>query len=61
MIVWSLNALASGVYPAFKHDRAPFGDELRANQRGFALAGGACGSLCERRTGRSEFASAWGF
>eukprot|EP00969_Alexandrium_andersonii_P350293 15432916-Alexandrium_andersonii.AAC.1 len=43
------------------HDQKPFQDEHRANQRGFDLADGRCGALCEMRADLLEFVTACGF
>ncbi len=61
MISWSFNVLATGLYPAFKHDQTPFEDELRWAQRGMPIAEGWCGALCEMRADLLEFVSACGF
>ena len=60
-IAWSFNVLATGEYPATGHDQMPFANEIRANQRGFQLAGGARGALCEMRADLLELVTACGF
>eukprot|EP00959_Pyramimonas_sp_CCMP1952_P290382 6073741-Pyramimonas_sp.AAC.1 len=61
VVVWSLNVLASGVFPELAHDGTPFHSEWRHNVRGFPLAEGLCGALVEMRADLLEFVSALGF
>eukprot|EP00959_Pyramimonas_sp_CCMP1952_P072594 1516648-Pyramimonas_sp.AAC.1 len=49
IIVWSFNAMSTGLFPDRGHDDRPFADEIRAAKRGFALAGGLCAAVCEMR------------
>ena len=61
IIAWAFGILASGFYPAFRHDGKPFDDELRANQRGMPIAEGNCGALCEARMDLEENCGCCGF
>lgn len=61
VISWSFNVAASGIHPAFDHRGLPFTDEVRAARRGFPIAGGYTGALCEMRADMLEFVTAGGF
>ena len=61
VIAWSLNVLATGLFPDFAHDGTPFQHEWRSLMRGFPLAEGLCGALVEMRADLLEFVSALGF
>ena len=61
VISWSFNVLATGVHPDFDYRGQPFSDEVRAARRGFPLAGGYRGALCEMRADLLEFVTAGGF
>jgi hypothetical protein len=49
--------LAGGVHPACRRDQTPFDDD-RFELRGFELAQGMVGALCEMRADLLEFVSA---
>ena len=59
VIVWSFNVLATGEWPAFRHDGTAL-DERRAALQG-PLAGGFAGALVEMRADLLEFTTALGF
>lgn len=62
VLVWSFNALASGVHPEFNHYGEPFDfDDHRWALRGTPLADGRCGALCEMRADLLEIVEACGF
>ena len=61
VIVWSMNALACGRHPEFDHNGDPFKDDLRWANRGFQIAQGTCGALCEYRGDLLEMVSLLGF
>lgn len=61
ILAWSFKCLSSGVYPEFDHRRRPFADEVRAARRGFPLAAGICGALCEYRADLLEMQQSLGF
>eukprot|EP00959_Pyramimonas_sp_CCMP1952_P362513 7591831-Pyramimonas_sp.AAC.1 len=48
ILTWSFTTLSKGVWPSFDHNGEPL-DEMRSTHRGFQLAGGKCGALCEYR------------
>ena len=60
-IVWSFNVLAAGLFPGMDQDDQPFQSDLRAARRGFELADGLCGALCEMRADLLEFVTSLGF
>eukprot|EP00959_Pyramimonas_sp_CCMP1952_P367050 7687876-Pyramimonas_sp.AAC.1 len=56
-----MNALARGRHPEYDHNGEPFKNELRWARRGFLIAQGTCGALCEYRADLLEMCSLLGF
>ena len=60
IVAWSLNQVALGLHPSYNHLNEPL-DPDRFDLRGFELAEGHCGALCEARMDLEECCNAMGF